>query len=411
MGNQTTNRGSAALLADGSYVTQVGTTMSKWADGFAGAAYAAGTASITALTNETGNWDIVRTPTAMTVTLNNGSLAIGMGTTNGDQILLVGRHDVSIPQNLTVTGTISQRIAGNEIRFGMLEVDSAGVPVGHSSLTGFFRNMASILFNGTSATTGTAEVLEDNIGAIRTVAATIVGSGSASDYALELRPEDYTLTSQAADNAAARATGGARISTVVPNPNKLYRPFVWLRNVSAPASNTTVTLNRIISMDVQELQAEIGGGRGNTLGSQSIPVVLPAGTTISGTVTTQISNATVSNSDNGASYHKLISAATTNATLVKSGAGKIAGGSFANTSASWRYVKFYNKNTAPVAGTDTPVITLAVQPGARLDLGQVFDQYGLRFGTGLGYAITGAPADNDATAIGAGEVIVALLFA
>lgn len=407
MGNQTVNRGSATPLSDGSYVTQIGTTMSKWADGFAGASYAAGAASVAALTDESGKWDLVRN-TGMTITLNNGQLTVGMGTGNGNELLMVGRTDVTIPQNLIVTSTVSQRIVGNEIRFGLVEVDpDTNLPVDHATIAGFFRNMAAFRLSGTASSNATAEAIEKNLDPVRNIAVSINASNSMNDYSVEARPEDITYTTQTADSGSLRNANGGRLSSVVPSPNRVYRPFIWLRNVSAPASNTNVTLHRVVSMDVQELQAEVGGGRGNNLGSQAIPVA------VNGTVTTAttVANVTAANTANGASNHKLISAATTNATLVKGSTGKIIGGSIANTSASWRYVKLYNKATAPIPGTDTPVLTLAVQPGGRLDLGQVCDQYGISFATGIGYALTGAAADADTTAIAAGDLVVALLFA
>jgi len=99
----------------------------------------------------------------------------------------------------------------------------------------------------------------------------------------------------------------------------------------------------------------------------------------------------------------LSSAATTNATSVKASAGnvfKIIGN---NTVASKRYLKLYNKASAPTVGTDTPVMTFVLAASApfAIDLGASVGHY---FSTGIAYAITGAAADNDTTAIASGDI-------
>lgn len=96
------------------------------------------------------------------------------------------------------------------------------------------------------------------------------------------------------------------------------------------------------------------------------------------------------------------SAATTNATLVKNAAGTIFHIFGMNTSAATKYLKFYNKATAPTVGTDTPYLTLALPPTA----GFAFDiPEDLAFSLGIGYAITGLAADADATAVAVGDVV------
>lgn len=110
------------------------------------------------------------------------------------------------------------------------------------------------------------------------------------------------------------------------------------------------------------------------------------------------------------STHKLISAASTNATSVKSSTAVVVGGSASNLSASTKYLKFYKKASAPTVGTDVPVYTLPIPAGVTLNLGEFFGAMNVPHGTGLAYAITGAAADNDTTAVAAGDVIVNLIY-
>lgn len=104
---------------------------------------------------------------------------------------------------------------------------------------------------------------------------------------------------------------------------------------------------------------------------------------------------------------RLVSAATTNATSVKASAGTLHTLVAVNTTATLKYVKFYNKASAPTVGTDTPVQTFAV-PGNTAGAGVAvpIPTQGLNFSTGIAFAITGAAADADTTAVGAGDVII-----
>lgn len=96
----------------------------------------------------------------------------------------------------------------------------------------------------------------------------------------------------------------------------------------------------------------------------------------------------------------VVSAASTNATNVTSAAGWVKVSSFANNSATnWAYLKIYDKASAPVPGTDTPVALYPLPPNGGSNPGDV-----IHISTGFGYAITGGIADSDATAVAANQV-------
>lgn len=98
---------------------------------------------------------------------------------------------------------------------------------------------------------------------------------------------------------------------------------------------------------------------------------------------------------------RVAAAASTNSTNVKASAGRVVGYHFTNNTAAAKYIKLYNKASAPTVGTDTPVTTLILPASS-----QIFAQFvgGLSFATGIGYGITGAVADNDTTAVAANDV-------
>lgn len=78
------------------------------------------------------------------------------------------------------------------------------------------------------------------------------------------------------------------------------------------------------------------------------------------------------------------------------------------------YIKFYNASSAPTCGSGTPVgrfmvpaaATAANGAGTNIDIGDM----GAAFGTGIGYCVTGALADNDTTAITANNTLVNIVW-
>ncbi len=101
------------------------------------------------------------------------------------------------------------------------------------------------------------------------------------------------------------------------------------------------------------------------------------------------------------------SAATTNATLVFGGPCRLRSFVFCNNAIYPVFVKFYDKATAPTVGTDTPVFKITVPAGASANLPGAnisFDGAPIPFANGLGYAITTAIADSDATAVAADDL-------
>lgn len=96
------------------------------------------------------------------------------------------------------------------------------------------------------------------------------------------------------------------------------------------------------------------------------------------------------------------SAATTNATVAKATAGDLFRFSGYNSNAAARYLKIYNKGTAPVVGTDVPIWTEYLAPQAKFDL--AFPK-GLYFSAGISYALVTGAADADATAVAAADIL------
>lgn len=95
------------------------------------------------------------------------------------------------------------------------------------------------------------------------------------------------------------------------------------------------------------------------------------------------------------------SAASTNATLAKNATGNLFLAAGYNSNAAVRYLKIYNKASAPTVGTDTPTFTFALPPTGAFAI-DLPSQY---FSTGIAYALTTGSADSDTGAVAANDIL------
>jgi hypothetical protein len=156
--------------------------------------------------------------------------------------------------------------------------------------------------------------------------------------------------------------------------------------------------------------------------SAAFPVSVQGGTVaVSGTVTTSFTQPALvagtaligdvgvqyRTTASGASAQHLVSAATTNATLVKNAAGKVLGWYFSNTTAAWVYVKLHNQSTTPTAGSGV-VRTIGIPPN---DSASWFSEGGITFTAGIGLTTVTGAADADTTAVTLNAIVGELVWA
>lgn len=104
---------------------------------------------------------------------------------------------------------------------------------------------------------------------------------------------------------------------------------------------------------------------------------------------------------------RLVSAAaTTNPTSAKATPGDVWKVTGYNAAAALRYLKLYNKASAPTVGTDTPVATIALPATAAFTID--FEQ--MQFTAGIAYAFTTGVADADTGALTLADITAFNLF-
>jgi hypothetical protein len=118
--------------------------------------------------------------------------------------------------------------------------------------------------------------------------------------------------------------------------------------------------------------------------------------TLNAETTKKIGNVGIAQSGATVTYQKFISATTTNATEVSSVPANISILHMENSGDGVRYFKLYNKASAPVVGTDVPLITIGI-PAVSSSSFTLPALIGIDFSIGISFAITLGAADTDAT--------------
>ena len=110
-------------------------------------------------------------------------------------------------------------------------------------------------------------------------------------------------------------------------------------------------------------------------------------------------------------YTPYVATATTNATNVKGSAGQLFSITGFCVAAYPVYVKFFDKATAPVPGTDTPVYVFPLPASTVTGNVNISFNVPISFVNGVGFAITKGIANSDATAVAAGDCIISFQYA
>lgn len=108
------------------------------------------------------------------------------------------------------------------------------------------------------------------------------------------------------------------------------------------------------------------------------------------------------------SRYRRASLATNNATLIKGAQTLLYGLLCHNVNAAVRYLKLYDKVTAPTIGTDTPVFTIPIPASGGFV--QFNPSEPIEFANGLGFGIVTGGADSDNTAVAANEQFVTFWY-
>lgn len=343
---------------------------------------------------DTSKWDFVQ-GAGDVWSFTNGAV-LTKGVTPNSSSYLLSKSAFTMPARLCVGLTLSQRIVNQTFLIELVSVDPVTQQVDDAFI-------AAWLFDSTSATSNKYRVVAKgqylDSGAVATT--TTAGGGM---FEIESSADEVWFHSNAVDVATARAASFRR-NIKVPDPDRLYKIRIRAVNSStAPASSTTLTIPFIAVEDYAEITAEIVGARGNASGAGSLPVTVANTPNVSVSGVAQVQLSPQTSSGGFTNFGKIVSTASTNGTSIKGSNGTLGSMVAQNVSSLTRYLKLFNKASAPSVGVDAPFHVYVLPPNSTFVV--PIPAMGWRLGAGIAIAITGGISDTDATAIGAGEVVV-----
>jgi len=106
------------------------------------------------------------------------------------------------------------------------------------------------------------------------------------------------------------------------------------------------------------------------------------------------------------SYFDLVSAASTNPTVIKASAGTVNGWYIYNSNGSARKVAFHDIATTPTAGTGV-VMSLVIPP---LSAANVSLPDGITFTTGIAITTVTGLADSNSTAVSLNDLVINIFY-
>jgi hypothetical protein len=113
----------------------------------------------------------------------------------------------------------------------------------------------------------------------------------------------------------------------------------------------------------------------------------------------------------GVKTYKIISTASTNENVVKASGGNLGSIIAIGLTSDVRFLKLYNKATTPILATDVPKLTIPIPANTQGAGIAISFNDSIDFDLGIGIAITSGSADDNTGAVGAGDVIVNLIYA
>jgi hypothetical protein len=217
-----------------------------------------------------------------------------------------------------------------------------------------------------------------------TIALQVFGTWGAQALSLQATVDGVNWITYAGAQSLTNLNTGAQTANIAAGTQGVFQADV--------ASFQGVRLTQLTAGMTGTAVVSIAGTSANGVTGLDTPVALGAGSALIGQVTPSTTKSQIS----------LNSAATTNATSTKASAGAIYEISASNMTAAIKYLKLYNKASAPTVGTDVPVLTIPIPANGFVAV--PFGELGKVFATGIAFAITGAQAIADTTALAAGDV-------
>lgn len=345
-------------------------------------------------------------------TLNGGGVPaqkmqrVGIGIITGDGSANDLGGDVTYGLDVDVTRSALPTGASTEVTLAAvlaaLSTDPATDSTLAAGITALLSALASVPVTGTfyQATQPVSGTVTANAGTnLNTSTLALETGGNLAAILAKLSSDPATQTTLAAvlaklSSDPATQTTLAAILTKL-NASLAVTGTFWqaTQPVSGPLTDTQL---RATAVPVSGTVTASGPLTDTQLRATAVPV--------SGTVTANVKPAT----SGGLSLFHLVSAASTNATLVKGSPGQVFGWYGYNSNAAARKIVLYDATTnPPVPGTTAVKMSIVIPAGSGAN---VEFTNGIEFATGIGLAMVTGLADSDTTGVAANDLVFNLMY-
>ncbi len=228
--------------------------------------------------------------------------------------------------------------------------------------------------------------------------ATVVGTGTFSVQATSVPADPFGAN---ADAASATGSISAKLRFIC----STGIPVTGTVTVGTHAVTQSGTWNITTCSTVTSLTQFNGNAIDTNSGSKSAGTLRVVLATDQPALTTPMPVAPNAGTSGGATPATWVSAASTNATVVKASAGQVYSIVVINTTATIYYLKLFDKATTPTVGTDTPIQNYPI-PANTSGAGFVVPiPVGMAFSNGISFALTGGIALLDSSNAATGVAI------
>lgn len=191
-------------------------------------------------------WDISVGAGMAWAVVGGAQMQVGCGVAPNAVFTMRSKQRFTGAHRLTAMLRVNQRIVNQEVRLGLVTADG--------------REAAEFVFNGTTTTTVGMQCKSGNVqGSLAQMTSWHDTSNAVRMYEIENMLDETWFHQRTPNDSTTRALSRL-VNLKIPDPNaELFIQLTVINGATAPASNTTLTIDDFLVIALNEVQAEVTG--------------------------------------------------------------------------------------------------------------------------------------------------------
>lgn len=203
-------------------------------------------------------WEVVQTGVGQSISVSNSELTIASGITANSETIIRSLDTYTIPFRVFANFRVNAR---QNQEFYLEIIDSTG------------QHWAQWLLDGTSPAALKINAANSNSSAGAVALSTSADTRNVHQvYEIEASIDEINFYTRTSDTVSSRTLGATR-TRQIPDPNLEYQIRIRCKNTTAPTATSSFIIDSITIQDIEEVTAELVGGRGGGNANQAVPVV------------------------------------------------------------------------------------------------------------------------------------------